>query len=103
MQQRLNDPRERVFASVVSVYEIHFKLTLGKLSLPPNFDLVSFLQTADVSLIDVTTEHARVASQLPVENRDPWDRIIVAQCLVDGHQLVSCDENITKLGIGRIW
>ena len=89
--------------SVVSLYEIGLKTALGKLPIPAGFDFVGYLQQADMSLLEVKPQHALAAARLPLEHRDPWDRLIVAQCLVEGHHLVSSDTNISALGIGRIW
>ena len=90
-------------ASVVSLYEIGLKSALGKLPIPAGFDLINYLQRADIGLLEIKPQHALTAARLPLEHRDPWDRLIVAQCLVEGHQLVSSDTNISALGIGRIW
>lgn len=89
--------------SVVSLYEIGLKTALGKLPIPEGFDLVRYLQRADIGLLEIKPQHALVAAHLPREHRDPWDRLIVAQCLVEGHSLVSADTSISALGIGRIW
>jgi PIN domain nuclease of toxin-antitoxin system len=103
VQKILNDKRLPIFASVASVYEIGLKVKLGKLNLTEGFDVALHLKESDVKLVEISSEHALIASQLPLVNRDPWDRLIVAQCFVNGHQLASSDEHITKLGIGRIW
>lgn len=91
------------FISVVSLYEIGLKSALGKLAIPPSFDLVGHLRQSGIQIIDISPRHAIRAASLPLEHRDPWDRLIVAQCLVEGHQLVSADTMISALGIGRIW
>jgi PIN domain nuclease of toxin-antitoxin system len=89
--------------SVASLYEIGLKTAIGKLPIPASFDLVRHLQQADIGILDITPRHAIRAASLPLDHRDPWDRLIVAQCLVEGHQLVSGDTTISALGIGRIW
>lgn len=89
--------------SVVSLYEIGLKTALGKLPIPSSFDLVQHLRQSGISILNVTPRHALRAAALPLEHRDPWDRLIVAQCLVEGHQLVSGDTIISALGIARIW
>jgi PIN domain nuclease of toxin-antitoxin system len=89
--------------SVVSLYEIGLKTAEGKLPIPEGFDLVRYLQRADIALLEIRPQHALVAARLPLEHRDPWDRLIVAQCVVEGHRLVSADTSISELGIGRIW
>ena len=89
--------------SVVSLYEIGLKTALGNLPIPAGFDMVRYLQQADINLLEIKPQHALTAARLPLEHRDQWDRLIVAQCLVEGHQLVSSDTSISALGIGRIW
>ena len=53
--------------------------------------------------LDIKPRHALRAASLPLDHRDPLDRVIVAQCLTDNHHLVSADSLISGLGIGRIW
>ncbi len=89
--------------SVVSLYEIGLKTALGKLAIPASFDLMTYLQRSDIGLLDIKPRHALRAASLPLDHRDPWDRLIVAQCLTENHQLVSADSLISGLGIGRIW
>jgi PIN domain nuclease of toxin-antitoxin system len=103
LRARLIDKNERVCASVASVYEIGFKVLVGKLVLPSNFDILAHLRSADVELVTIKPEHALRASQLPLVIRDPWDRIIVAQALCEGLSLVSSDSDIASLGIDPIW
>jgi PIN domain nuclease of toxin-antitoxin system len=46
---------------------------------------------------------AIMAARLPRYPRDPWDRIIVAQCLFDGMPLISCDGRLADYGVRTIW
>jgi PIN domain nuclease of toxin-antitoxin system len=96
-------PDGECVASVVSLYEIGQKTALGKLPIPASFDMSAHLRRSGIRLLDITARHASRAASLPLDHRDPWDRLIVAQCLVEGHQLVSADNTICALGIGRIW
>jgi PIN domain nuclease of toxin-antitoxin system len=91
------------YVSVVSLYEIGLKTALGKLPIPASFDITRHLQQSGIAILDMTPRHALRAAALPLEHRDPWDRLIAAQCLVEGHQLVSADTMISALGIARIW
>jgi PIN domain nuclease of toxin-antitoxin system len=99
----ISDPNTVCVASTASLYEIGLKIALGKLAIPETFDFVRHLQRSDVTILDIKPQHAIRAAKLPLDHRDPWDRLIVAQCLVEGHQLVSADTGISALGIGRIW
>jgi PIN domain nuclease of toxin-antitoxin system len=99
----LSDPDVRVFASVASIYEISFKAELGKLKLPPNFQIVQHLIGSDVELLDITAAHAERASRLPLLIRDPWDRLIAAQAIAHHLSLVTSDAHIHQLGVRTIW
>lgn len=103
VRRMIEDPRTECVASVVSLYEIGLKTALGKLAIPAGFDLRGHLRASRIDMLDIRAQHAIAAAALPLHRRDPWDRLIVAQCLVEGHQLVSADTEISGLGIGRIW
>jgi PIN domain nuclease of toxin-antitoxin system len=103
VRRQIETASNQCLVSVVSLYEIGRKSALGKLPLPEGFDLVRYLQRADIAILEIKPQHAVTAARLPLEHGDPWDRIIVAQCLVEGHQLISADTTISALGIGRIW
>lgn len=103
LRTRLADNNERVCVSVATIYEVNFKVALGKLTLPDQFDIVRHLHASNLEILAISPEHARRASHLPLVNRDPWDRIIVAQAQCERLSLVSSDSKIDGLGIKRIW
>lgn len=103
VRRQIEAPHTDCLVSVVSLYEIGLKTALGKLPIPQGFDLIRYLQRADIGLLEIKAQHALAAARLPLDHRDPWDRLIVAQCIVEGHSLVSSDTTISALGIGRIW
>jgi PIN domain nuclease of toxin-antitoxin system len=103
VRRMIEDPTNACVASVVSLYEIGLKIALGKMAIPASFDFVRHLQRSDVALLEIKPQHALRAAALPLDHRDPWDRTIVGQCFVEGHQLVSADTSISALGIRRIW
>jgi len=99
----IQDPANRVCASVASIYEINFKFALGKLSLPVDFDITAHLVQADIELLSITPFHAAAASRLPLINRDPWDRLIAAQARNERLTLISSDKAIQALGVETLW
>lgn len=81
-----------VCASVVSLWEIAIKTRLGKLdpgvSLP---ELAAFFEAAGLSILAIDRHHA-VADVLPEPaTRDPFDRLLLAQCKVESRLLLSAD------------
>ena len=91
------DPRNDVFVSSVSVWEISIKRSLGKLKAPE--DLLSTIEASGLRELPVTFVHADHAGGLPPHHRDPFDRMLVAQAQVEGLTIVTHDSVIAKYGV----
>jgi PIN domain nuclease of toxin-antitoxin system len=85
------DPSHEVWLSAASVWELVIKAQLGKIQLPLPVDqyVPSRLAALGNRLLPVYDTHALALLQLPAVHRDPFDRMLVAQALVEGMQLVS--------------
>lgn len=94
-----------VFVSPASIWEIAIKISLGKYALPAPFAVFwgEQLQENDFSLLPVSVSHAARLIDLPFHHRDPFDRLIVSQALVEGMPLVSSDDTFDPYGVERIW
>jgi PIN domain nuclease of toxin-antitoxin system len=88
------DQDNLVFVSAVTVWEIVIKKALGKLRVPDEFPAV--LNEQPFHHVQMTVEHAFKVGELPPHHRDPFDRLLIAQCLVDGLTLVTRDSDIKK-------
>lgn len=98
--QGLDDVRE---FSVVSLTEIAIKNTLGKLKMPAE-SVRQAMRDLLVRVLPFTAEHAYRMFELPLHHRDPFDRQIVAQALVEGIPLVTPDERLHEYqGLKVIW
>jgi PIN domain nuclease of toxin-antitoxin system len=89
--------------SAASIWEIGIKFYLGKLALPvaPADYVPARLATTITSPLAISGTHALRASSLPAHHRDPFDRMIVAQALVEGVPLLSSDIQLDAYGIQR--
>jgi PIN domain nuclease of toxin-antitoxin system len=88
----LVDPRMARWGSVASIWEIAIKYRLGKLTLStPLSDLPSVFLGMGISLL--TIDHRHVLTTLDPEptTRDPFDRLLLAQCAVEGMRLLTID------------
>ena len=96
---------EVVYVSPASYWEIGIKISLGKYLLPEPFEIFMGreLKQNDFTILPITIAHAAKVSTLPFHHRDPFDRMIVAQALVENIPLVSCDETLDAYGAVRIW
>jgi PIN domain nuclease of toxin-antitoxin system len=91
------------FLSPVSWYEIGLKVRIGKLNLPDGYDCDLALTSLVAKLLPITTKHMIRAANLPLDNRDPFDRILVAQAVEDSMFLLSADEHLAGLNAPRLW
>ena len=81
-----------IFLSPVSLWEIAIKQSLGKLTGPA--DLVEQVRDMGFCELPVTHAHAIAAGRLPLHHRDPFDRMLVAQSVVEGLTLATRDTSI---------
>jgi PIN domain nuclease of toxin-antitoxin system len=83
-----------IFLSPVTLWEIAIKQAAGKLEGPP--DLAERVRDMGFRELPVTHAHALAAGRLPVHHRDPFDRMLVAQAIVEGLTLVTRDKDIQR-------
>jgi len=94
-----------VLVSAASAFEIATKHRIGKLGIAP-FEpgvLPRVLERARLSLLPITFGHALVAGSLTDTHRDPFDRMLLAQCRVEGLPLVTRDPVFKEAGIPVVW
>ncbi|BAZ05142.1 type II toxin-antitoxin system VapC family toxin [Calothrix sp. NIES-3974] len=91
--------------SIASVWEIQIKLQLGKLnlnsSLPKLIDNQQRVNNLQILPIDLT--HIYALNNLPSHHKDPFDRILIAQGMVEKMPIVSIDEVFDNYLIKRLW
>ena len=93
----LIDPANDVFVSVASAWELwikHARKPLKELAQVLNAGAAGFLHAARESgmeLLDITLDHAAAAAALPLVHRDPFDRMIVGQGIVDRMTVMTSD------------
>ena len=103
--EAISENDSEVFVSAVSAYEIAYKNRIGKLDVPDRL-LSGFSDTMagqGFREIAVTVEHALAAGGLDFDHRDPFDRLLVAQALVEKLTLVSNEEPFDRAGVSRLW
>ena len=86
--------------SVASVWEASIKRSAGRLKGP---DLASALSVAGLPFLQIDERHAKVAGELPLVHRDPFDRMLVAQASVERLSIVTGDAQIAKYDVPVIW
>ena len=91
--------------SVVSLWEIAIKTALGKLDLAEPFEQMfpKQLQLNRIEVLDITVDSLIKLTTLPFHHRDPFDRLIIAQGLVEEVPIISVDTVFDAYGVDREW
>jgi PIN domain nuclease of toxin-antitoxin system len=94
-----------VFFSIASIWEIAIKVSLGKLSIEGTLEELIAPELADntLSLLPIQIPHLVLVAGMSFHHRDPFDRLLAAQCLREGMAIVSRDPLFEKYGVRRIW
>jgi PIN domain nuclease of toxin-antitoxin system len=92
LQGVLTDPDSEFYVSVASLWEIAIKWRLGKLKLSGNLELLPDIVTSGgLELIPINEHHVLATVQPEPMTRDPFDRLLLAQCSVEELRLVTVD------------
>ena len=91
--------------SVASLWEIAIKMSLNKLSLPDTFERFVPQQIAlnKIQILPIEIGHLNVVSSLPFHHKDPFDRLIIAQAIVEKVSIVSIDSVFDDYSVRREW
>ena len=101
----IEDPAHRKFVSVASCWEIAIKVGLKKLDLgePATTFLPRELVTNSFNLLAIDLRHATFVETLATHHKDPFDRLLVAQSLLEKMPIVSVDAVLDPYGVTRFW
>lgn len=87
----------RVFVSAASVWEISIKRTVGKLTFRDN--ILRAVMRNGFETMSIAPQHADAAGGLPLHHADPFDRMLVAQAIMEGFVLVTQDRQLLPYGV----
>ena len=80
------------FVSVASLWEIAIKTRLNKLAPRlPVAEIPGYLQASGLTILPIDIAHVIIAADPEPETRDPFDRLLLSQCQIEGLQLVTVD------------
>jgi len=101
----IGDPTHEIFVSAASAWEIATKFRLGKLSDAEilALDITSAIANQGFQELPITIAHAQRAGGLPGPIRDPFDRILIAQSILEAMSLISNEAAFDRYGIARLW
>jgi PIN domain nuclease of toxin-antitoxin system len=86
--------------SAASVWELSIKRAIGKYA---GSDLLDPAQQAGFAILPISGAHGKLAGELAPLHRDPFDRVIVAQAIIENRVLVTSDGVLARYGVPVIW
>jgi PIN domain nuclease of toxin-antitoxin system len=104
-REAIGEELDPIFISAASIWEISTKHRLGKLPGVSAIvgDLAGAIEGQGFVGLAITIRHGQAAGALPGPHRDPFDRMLIAQAMLDDLVLVSNERAFSAYGVRRLW
>jgi len=99
------EPTNDIEVSPATYWEIAIKISLGKYELPEPYDIFieREITTNDFRILPIEPKHTAVLTTLPFHHRDPFDRLLIAQAMVEAIPILSIDPAFDAYPVTRLW
>jgi len=100
----LENKINRIYLSLASVWEMQLKIQNGKFKFPkPLPEIIREQQTVnDLRILSITPEHIYELENLPFHHKDPFDRLLIAQAIIEDYTLVTDDPKFSDYSVKLI-
>jgi PIN domain nuclease of toxin-antitoxin system len=104
----IENENNEIYVSIISLWEISIKTALNKLSVKGEYESIVFdIEKNDIDILPMTFAHTIQQNKLPHIHKDPFDRMILSQAIVENINIISrdeiFDEYLKPTAIKRIW
>jgi PIN domain nuclease of toxin-antitoxin system len=101
----LSNPSNKLFLSVASVWELQIKIQAKKFKFKETLEEVVEIEqiTNGLQILSVTLTHVLELENLPLHHKDPFDRLLISQAIVENMTLISADANFAKYQVNLLW
>ncbi len=101
----IEDISNQRFISIATLWEISIKVSIGKLKIELAFTELAEQEVYGnaIEILEISSEHLDELVKLPFHHKDPFDRLIIAQSLVEDATLVSKDAAFQSYPIKLLW
>jgi PIN domain nuclease of toxin-antitoxin system len=97
--QIIENPQHQKFFSIVSLWEIAIKTSIGKLEIQQSLETIV---PQEIIILDLKLPHLKLVQKLPFYHRDPFDRILIAQAQSEKLTIMTDDSNFKHYDIDLI-
>jgi len=104
LAEMYQDRQNTFFLSLVSIWEIQIKLQLGKLTFDIDLQKVIMEQIdlGYIEILPIKLEHILNVQSLPFHHKDPFDRLLISQAIIEDLFLASSDSMISAYSVRSI-
>jgi PIN domain nuclease of toxin-antitoxin system len=101
----IEDEGNQRFLSIASLWEISIKVSTDKLTLGMKFTELVTQQVYSnaIELLEIRPEHLDELAEMPFHHKDPFDRLIIAQSIVESMSVVSKDSAFGSYPVTLLW
>ncbi len=104
----IEDDENDIFISIASLWEISIKTALGKLRIAGEYEtVIKDLTDNSIEILPINFSHTVEQNRLPFHHKDPFDRIIVSQAIIESMNFISADdvfdEYLKGESVKKIW
>ena len=94
------DSRNDVFVSTATIWELAIRISIVKLETPKSLsEILATLQKQGFDILPIMPGHTLQVTALPFHHRDPFDRMLIAQALVEHLSLITYDDACKSYGV----
>lgn len=101
----MSNPANALFLSVATAWELQIKMKIGKFKLQDSLaDVIAEQRRINgLQILPVELSHALHLENLPLHHKDPFDRLLISQAIVENMTLVSADTQFLKYQLNLLW
>jgi PIN domain nuclease of toxin-antitoxin system len=101
----IKDSKNEIFFSAATAWEMAIKVRLNRLKIKGNLEpfIMEQLSANNIVPLSITVSHSLYTERLPQIHKDPFDRLIIAQSIVENLQLITKDQDIRKYNLKVVW
>jgi len=97
------DPLNESFLSPASYWEIAIQVRTGAFVLAEPYAVFMLREVQRFNILHITADHTTVVSAMPLHHRDPFDRLLIAQAIVERMPILSRDAAFAAYPVTRLW
>jgi PIN domain nuclease of toxin-antitoxin system len=104
LKELIENTNNDIYLSIVSLWEMSIKYNLGKLTLDPNYEefVEREISISNINLLNINLEHLKINATLPFHHKDPFDRLIIAQSIVEDLPIITMDSAFDRYSVTLI-